>query len=151
VRYETLIADTENELRRVCAFIGEPFSPAMLTFYENNRDLQHIPPSDRAHHQNLAKPLMKNNGEKWRREMDDRQRYIFEVTAGSLLTRLGYPLDRSGPSPLLDGYLALCRARYTLGRTPPVRKAVAAPHWKARRLVRNLFLIDNEHYRDLVE
>jgi hypothetical protein len=151
VRYETLIADTESELRRVCAFIDEPFSPAMLTYYENNRDLQHIPPSDRAHHQNLARPLMKNNGEKWRREMDDTQRYIFEGTAGSLLTRLGYPLDSAGRSALLDGYLAICRARHALGRTPPVRKAVETPHWKARRLVRNLFLIDNEHYRDHVE
>jgi hypothetical protein len=151
VRYEDLIGSTERELRRVCEFIGEEFSPAMLTFYEQNEDLQQIPPSDRAHHQNLAKPLMRDNRAKWRREMDPTQRYVFEATAGPLLARLGYPLTPSSSSALLDGYLAMCRARHTLGRTRPVRKVAAAPYWKARRLVRNLFLIDNEHYRDQVD
>ena len=151
IRYEDLIESSERELRRVCGFIGETFSPTMLSYYEKNQDLQQIPPSDRAHHQNLAKPLMKNNRAKWRREMDDTQRYVFEAAAGPLLAQLGYAVAPSPPSALLDGYLAMCRARHTLGRTRTVRRVAGVPHWKARRLIRNVFLIDNEHYRDQVD
>ena len=151
IRYEDLIDNTERELRRVCGFIGEEFSPAMLSYYEKNQDLQQIPLSDRAHHQNLAKPLMKNNRAKWCQEMDDSQRYVFEAAAGPLLTQLGYPVTPSPSSAWLDSYVAMCRARHTLGRTRPVRRVASARHWKARRLVRNLFLIDNEHYRDRLD
>ena len=34
VRYEDLVADTENALRRVCEHIELDFDPAMLTYYE---------------------------------------------------------------------------------------------------------------------
>jgi hypothetical protein len=30
VRYEQLVAVPEQELRRICAFVGEEYSPAML-------------------------------------------------------------------------------------------------------------------------
>lgn len=37
LRYEDLIADPEAALRRVCAFAGLPFDPAMLRFHETPR------------------------------------------------------------------------------------------------------------------
>ncbi|MEO1153543.1 MAG: sulfotransferase, partial [Pseudomonadota bacterium] len=36
VHYETLMADLEGELTRICAFLGLPFEPAMLKYYENS-------------------------------------------------------------------------------------------------------------------
>ena len=151
VRYEDLVDEPERELRRVCRFIGEEFTTAMLTYYEENQDLQQIPPSDRGHHQNVARPLMKGNHGKWRTEMDATSRYIFEAEVGSLLRQLGYPVAPSAPSAMLNTYLTVCRLRVTLGRTRAIRALTAVPYWQARRAVRNLFLIDNEHYRDSLD
>ena len=37
VRYEDLVAHTEQTLRRLCDFVGEPFHPAMLRHHETER------------------------------------------------------------------------------------------------------------------
>jgi Tfp pilus assembly protein PilF len=37
IRHEDILADQEGEMRRVFAFIGEPYEPACLAFHENTR------------------------------------------------------------------------------------------------------------------
>ncbi len=37
VRHEDILADQEGEMRRILAFIGQPYDPAVLDFHENTR------------------------------------------------------------------------------------------------------------------
>lgn len=86
VRYEDLVAEPEGELRRICAFLGEAFAPAMLTSHRG--DLAQI--SDQRNLANLRRPIMADNIGKWRREMTAREIRIFEALAGAELERYGY-------------------------------------------------------------
>jgi hypothetical protein len=95
VRYEALLADPERIMREVCAFLGEPFSDAVLA-------PSSLPRKNADHGQNaflIGKPLpprprqteiVAANAGKWRTMMTPADRVLFESAAGALLTELGY-------------------------------------------------------------
>ena len=92
VRYESLLAEPERELRGICAFLGEEFAPAMLTFHRED-----IPPiADQRNLANLGRPILTDNIAKWRREMSARELRIFEALAGSDLERYEFPRAVAG-------------------------------------------------------
>lgn len=86
VRYEDLVAEPDRELRRICAFLGEEFAPAMLTFHR--KAIAQI--ADQRNLANLRRPVMTDNVGKWQREMTAREIRIFEARAGAQLERYGY-------------------------------------------------------------
>jgi hypothetical protein len=86
LRYEDLLANPEQELRRVCEFLGEPFDPNMLAYHKTPK----TSPSERRNAHNLAQPVMSTNMEKWRTEMTPRDLRLFEAVAGDTLGRYGY-------------------------------------------------------------
>lgn len=82
VRYEALLSDIEGQLRRICAFLGVPYSEAMLTYSETST---------------YDRP---DSGlvEQWRRKMSPRQAALVEGKVGSLLTARGYEHGPAGPA-----------------------------------------------------
>ena len=87
-RFEELIDDTESAVRRLCVFLGLPFDPQMLTYYERAGDIVSttaVP--DR--HKDIFLPPTKGLRD-WRLELSDDQVARFEALAGPLLTELGY-------------------------------------------------------------
>ncbi len=86
VRYEDLVAEPERALRRICDFLGEEFSPAMLAFYRGEVAY----PTDPRNEDNLRRPLMSGNSGKWHTGMTSREVRIFESLAGAWLERYGY-------------------------------------------------------------
>ena len=73
LRYEDLVTEPERELRRICAFVGEAWEPAML-------DTRGTAGSVAADHEwwkgSVAGPLTTASVERWRREMSaDVQRF----------------------------------------------------------------------------
>ncbi len=83
LRYEDLVAETGDELRRACSFAGLAYEEAMLG-YVGTIDL-----SDKPHQQRLAQPPTPGVRD-WRRDMDDADVRGFEEIAGDLLAELGY-------------------------------------------------------------
>jgi hypothetical protein len=83
LRYESLVAEPEGELARICAFAGIPYEAAMLG-YVGAVDL-----SGKPHQQRLAQPPTPGVRD-WRIEMDAPERRGFEEVAGDLLAELGY-------------------------------------------------------------
>jgi hypothetical protein len=59
VRYEELVTGAEQELRRVCAFLAEEYSPAMLAPNAN-------PPADLPWYRRAEQPLTTGRVGKWR-------------------------------------------------------------------------------------
>jgi hypothetical protein len=84
--YERLLRHTEDVLRDICAFLGETYTPEMLQFYQNTAPY----PTDVRNRQNLTRPLLAGNTEKWRSQMDQDELRVFEAVAGNALVRYGY-------------------------------------------------------------
>lgn len=108
--YEALFRDTEGELRRVCAFLGVAFDPAMLDYHLATT---YGPPDPKL-------------VEQWRRKGDPVAIRQLEVKAGALMQARGYELSAPvgappGPVGALRLHLAhkLYRMRFGMRRFGP--------------------------------
>jgi hypothetical protein len=110
VRYEDLVRDPEATMRRVCAFIGETFEPAMLARKTPAEQLvaaewQHI-------HRKLAEPISAEAIAVWRRKLGALECFLIEASLYRDLERLGYALRFKAAlwRPLLTATGAMLRA-----------------------------------------
>lgn len=90
-RYEDLVARSEPVLRDLCAFLGLPFSPAMLSFHETAHVQEFSMRKDAW--RNLSRPVMAANFNKYRTELKPRQIKAIEAALGPVMDRLGYLRD----------------------------------------------------------
>lgn len=74
VLYERIVEDTEAEVRRLLGYLGLPFEPACLRFFENER------PVRTASSEQVRQPIYRDGMEQWRR---------FEPWLGPLAHALG--------------------------------------------------------------
>ncbi|MDJ0630925.1 MAG: sulfotransferase [Rhodobacter sp.] len=74
VQFETLMANLEAELTRICAFLGLDFEPGMLRYYENST---YGPPDP-------------GISQKWRQTATPREVALIEGRVGPLLAARGY-------------------------------------------------------------
>lgn len=87
VRYEDLVTSPEQELRRVCAFIGERYVPEMLSFE------QHASAYTRRSGESFTqtfKPLSQASLDRWRTELSAEKILIIELLTRDMLQSLGY-------------------------------------------------------------
>ncbi len=99
VKYEALLDSPKTELIKICSFLGTPYSDSMLQFYKK----EDLYTTDAANEENLQKPLLRDNKEKWRESMSTKQLQIFETIAGGWLEYYGYPLaNTEGPASALE-------------------------------------------------
>jgi len=91
VRYEDLLSNPTTAVERICSFLGEEFSDAVINFKKAGQA---------GKTPLVQKPLQATNIEKWRRKMTKWQVRVFESAAGETLARHGYPLVTSA-RPLL--------------------------------------------------
>ncbi len=82
VRYETLIAEPEPELTRICAFLGEPFVAGMLEGSARK--------SDRWWFDRAQGAVEKTRVERWRQELTVDEIAAIEWAIGDRLARYGY-------------------------------------------------------------
>lgn len=125
VRYEDLLAAPEEELRRICDFLGEEFTPVMLTYYQEKKSAQF----DQRNADNLRRPILSDNAGKWRTQMTGRELRIFEALAGASLERYGYA--RALSQARISKWESLC-CRYL--EHPPRRVAAILKNSQGRRL-----------------
>jgi hypothetical protein len=83
VRYERLVAEPEEELRRICDFAGLAFDPAMLDYHAR------VDVSAKPHQQSLTRPPTPGLRD-WRSQMPPAGVAAFEAVAGDTLHALGY-------------------------------------------------------------
>ena len=74
VQYETMVVDTESEVRRLLDYCGLPFDEACLRFFENDR------PVRTASSEQVRQPIYTSGVDQWRR---------YESWLGPLRTALG--------------------------------------------------------------
>lgn len=95
--YETLIAQPEQEIRRLCDYLGIEYRADMLQFHESKTSKLTAAAGEMW--SNLEKPIMSNNTGKFLKEFKGDDLEIFELVAGDTLTALNYKLYASGANP----------------------------------------------------
>jgi SAM-dependent methyltransferase len=98
VRYEDLVLDTEKVLRKLCDFIGIPFSAKMLHYPEMVS--KKVPENRRWLWPALNQPPDKSKVNRWVRQMSETKRIVFEGTAHDMLGELGYETYEQIPKRL---------------------------------------------------
>jgi hypothetical protein len=108
--YERLVADPEQELEKLCSFIGVSFQPMMLEYGSlSKNEVQ-----SRAERYNPHVTRKPTAGVRsWERQMPRFQVAVFEAVAGELLQEMGY--ERACPEP---GAVARLQARLGLAGVP---------------------------------
>lgn len=94
IRYEDLIALSEQTLDRLCDFAGESYDPAMLDYAGDVS--RKVPDATRDLWPVLDRPPQTDKIERWKREMKASERYVIEETAGEALDRFGYARGGAG-------------------------------------------------------
>lgn len=94
VYYERLLEDTEIELRRICEFLGVEFDIKMLEFYKNDTNKNHA--SKFKMWENTGNKVMKNNKEKYLKELTESEIRSIETICYPEMNVLGYtPVNSS--------------------------------------------------------
>lgn len=98
IQYETLVKRPEEELKKVCDFLGESYSPAMLDFFKGDIAQRRGATRD---HAPLGKPVSTEYIGRYKTELSLRDQRIFATVAGDELREAGYVVDAE-PWPLSD-------------------------------------------------
>ncbi len=88
VRYEDLVARTEETLKILCTFLGTRYAPSMLEYHLQERTIRQAARME--NWRNLARPVMTDNFDKWRTGLRDEQVQAVELLCADGMRALGY-------------------------------------------------------------
>jgi hypothetical protein len=91
VRYESLLANPEREIKKLCSFMGAEYDPSVLSFFKSDESINTAHSGEMW--KNVEKPILKDNFNKFTKEMSVTDIQLFEQVAGETLLKLGYPLQ----------------------------------------------------------
>lgn len=89
LRYEDLLSNPEDELKRVCKDLNIPFSDKMLSFSKNSIHAQ-TDAKRSSMWSNLNKPLISDNSNKFLKELNEDQITYIETLCADFMEPLGY-------------------------------------------------------------
>jgi hypothetical protein len=123
VRYEALVTDPENEVRKICAFLGEQYDPGMIVGDGMfNRQFDTTGRSTKA--------ISSSSLDAWKTELTPAQVSQIEWVVGAELETFGYPrYAKSISAPAIVAgiaYAAFDWVRFTATRLPAIWYATAA-------------------------
>lgn len=99
--YESLIAEPEEQMRRICRFIGVDYTDRVMDYYKS-RESANTAVAGKMW-SNVTKPILKGNTRKFLSELSAEDIALFESVAGDTLKKLGYELCAS-PSALRSSF-----------------------------------------------
>lgn len=96
IRYEDLVRQPEEMLRRICDFICESYDPAMLSYSEKGEGI--VPADSLKWHRNSIRPPDPSRLDRWKTGLARAERIIFEQLAGDTLDLFGYERENLAPT-----------------------------------------------------
>jgi len=88
VRYEDIVLNPEETLRKLFSFLGEPWDPAVLAYHQTERNL-----AGESSAEQVSKPLYSASIGRWQKDLCPADREAVMEAAGKLLVDLGYASD----------------------------------------------------------
>lgn len=92
LRYEDLVLNPENELNKLCEFLGVDFCEGMLHFY-NRKDLGFS--KVQSHHLETKKPITIENKDKWVRYLSHIELNFLSYFVSEVAKDIGYEIEAS--------------------------------------------------------
>ncbi len=92
--YEDLIHYPEKEMKRISSFLNIKYKRKVFDFYKSEES--HNTAIAGKMWANVAKPILKDNCNKYNTELSEMEIGIFEKQAGEMLEKLAYKLEKSG-------------------------------------------------------
>ena len=91
VKYESLIQTPEKEMNRISHFLGIQYTQDIFNFYKSNESIETAQAGKMWN--NLTKPILNNNFNKYKKQLSKADITLFEHIAGDMLLKLNYNLD----------------------------------------------------------
>lgn len=88
LQFEALISSPEQELEKLCQFLGEEFEPQMLDTSQTGKTLNRRNVSWKS---KSSQPIDHSRTQVWRRELAVEENQLAEALVGKQLTEYGYP------------------------------------------------------------
>jgi len=101
VKYENLLENSYNEVKRICDFVNEPFEDKMLNFF-NNLSVKNISKKSQVW-QNLSKPIMTKNYNKYKTQLTTKQIKLIESMNHRIMRYFGYELEYPNQNLRFEG------------------------------------------------
>jgi hypothetical protein len=95
IRYESLVADPEGELRKLCAFLDEDFHEAMLQPHR----VTGVVPDRKTWHESLKTTVNEDSVDTWRTGLEPWELGLMETVLRRKLRRNGYRISGDGKRP----------------------------------------------------
>jgi len=90
VKFEDLLMSPEKTLKNICNFLGVPYEPSMLRYYNASARLC----SEKEWWKNLVKePINVSRAFRWKKELDEKNQLMLTYFARNLLIKYGYEID----------------------------------------------------------
>ncbi len=96
VRYEDVVRDPETHLRRICAFVGEAFEPALLEFHKDSE--KYMGPKIRT--PSITQSVDAKHIDRWKAALSPREVGVVEAICGPAMASFGYAPSGASPGPL---------------------------------------------------
>ncbi len=88
IKYEDLTSDPDSIVKSLCAFLNIEFNDSMLNFHKSTEATRSAKSSQLW--ENLTKPIMKSNSQKFLTGLSEKDIGIVESVAGEVMDKLGY-------------------------------------------------------------
>jgi hypothetical protein len=94
VSYENLLLHPKREMKRISSFLNIELKKEVFDFYHSEESKNTAVAGKMW--ENVSRPILKNNTNKYKTELTPFEIAVFEKQAGNVLYQLGYSLDNSG-------------------------------------------------------
>lgn len=93
IRYEDLVNNQEDTLRKICEFVEEPFSADMMRFAEINAKKELEPKEFLKWKSKTVEPVTTSQVERWKKELEPDEIAAFELIAKNVLEKFNYQVS----------------------------------------------------------
>ena len=100
VKYEDLLANPDEQLRKLCDFLNIDFHDGMLDFGQAASRL--VAKDELQWKQETLGPLLRNNSQKWKAELSPFDIYAIENSCTNVIELGAYQTNQTSPPPLLS-------------------------------------------------
>ncbi|BCO07690.1 sulfotransferase [Desulfolithobacter dissulfuricans] len=128
IKFEDLIGNHVEELKKICDFIDEPYASELTNYYEHSTVI-----TKRKQSKNVFRKPDIRLTQKWMTDLSSFQINVFETVAGETLTQLGYePIgSKINISPPLKFWFYLQQAI--------IGEIQIQYQWRFKRILRRIF------------